>query len=107
METKTTPYGEECIAVETDSKLGNLITGQARGSWQRAVVANLCKEGYVIGYLADGKLRGKARQYQSHYSESLSNLMDRITDTLHDNSPFCLRSGSVGPNGAFGYYLSK
>lgn len=106
MTTTKTPFGDECMTVETDSKLGNLITSQARGDWQRAVVANLCKQGYIIGYLADSKLRGKARQYQSHYQESLTNLMDRISDALHDNSPFCLISGSVGPNGAFGYYLS-
>ena len=106
METKKTPHGDECIAVKTDSKLGNLITSQARGNWQRAVVANLCNQGYIVGYLADGKLRGKARNYQSHYQASLTNLMDRVTDALHDNSPFCLISGSVGPNGAFGYYLS-
>lgn len=107
METKNTPFGEECIAVDQDSKLGNLITSQARGNWQRAVVSNLCDQGYVIGYLADGKLQGKARQYQSHYSESLKNLMGRISDNLRDNSPYRLISGSVGPNGAFGYYLSE
>ncbi len=101
-----TPHGDECMAVEKDSKLGNLITSQARGNWQRAVVSNLCKQGYIIGYLADGKLRGKARQYQSHYQESLTNLMDRIFNVLQKNSPYRLVSGSVGPNGAYGYYLS-
>jgi hypothetical protein len=100
-----TPHGEECIVLAIDSEFGNKIYAQARGSWQRNVAINLCKQGYVIGYLADGKLRGNAKKYQGHYQESLSHLMLRIANAL-DGSKYSLISGSVGPNGAFGYYLS-
>lgn len=107
MKTKKTPYGEDCIAVDHESRFGELITSQAHGSWQREVVRNLCDQGYIVGYLATGLLKGNARKYNSHYARSLENLMRRVTESVHMNSPYNIVSGSVGPKGAFGYYLSE
>jgi hypothetical protein len=109
METLKTPQKKECIgSIDPQSKLGELVLSQAIGSWQRIVAVRLLDHGYIIGYLADGgKLKGRAKNYQSKYAKSLYNLMNRIKEELNTNSPYKLISGSVGPKGAFGYYLSE
>ena len=109
MEYLKTPQGENCIgSIDPQSRLGELILKHPKGNYQLTVVMRLLDRGYIIGYLADGgKLRGKAKSYRSKYEKSLSNLMNRIREELNTNSPFKLISGSVGPKGAFGYYLSE
>jgi hypothetical protein len=109
MEYLKTPQGDNCIgSIDPQSRLGELILKTPKGSFQTTVVMRLLDHGYVIGYLADGgPLRGRARNYQSKYERSLFNLMNRIKEELNTNSPFKLVSGSVGPKGGFGYYLSE
>ena len=102
-----TPYGDDCIAFEKTERMGKLVIDQARGSWQRSVCQSLLRDGYIIGYQATGSsLRGKARKYQSKYQTSLHNLMDRVTQVILDESPYCLIHGRVGPKGAYGYYIT-
>lgn len=106
MKFRKTPFGDNCIIPEKESRLANLISRNEKGPWQKEVTENLISQGYVIGYLATGKLRGNAKKYQSHYSRSLNNLMGRIKEDLKNNSPYKLVSDRVGPRGAFGYYLT-
>ena len=106
IETKT-PFGEDCIIPRGNEELENIINAQVKGCYQEAVARSLIWDGYVVAYKADGDvLKGKAKQYQGRYMESLTNLMDRMHDTLIENGHY-LVSGEVGPRGAFGYYLSK
>lgn len=86
-----------------NENLKQLMLDQTRGCYQESVIVRLYEQGYLIGYMADGKLRGKARNYQSKYQRSLRNVINRINDVLPENVWIC--SGSVGPKGAFGYYL--
>ena len=99
-----TPLGEDCIGFSDDSRMYELVVAQAQGSWQNAVAQNLVRNGYIIGYLADGPLKGKAKKYSSKYRRSLSNLMDRIETALLD-TPYSLCSGPVGPKGGYGWYI--
>ncbi len=99
-----TPHGDECIV--PDKIISEIILKQGRGCYQDVVAVRLCMQGYVIGYMANGEaLKGKARDYKTHYARSLANLMCRITDALPEG--YYLLSGEVGPNGGFGYYLSR
>lgn len=109
MQPSKTPYGEECWAeIDEDSRLGTLIMSQARRHWQRSVIRNLLRNGYIIGYQADGStLKGKAKSYQSSYAKSLYNLMDRVTQVVLDETPYHVVHGATGPKGGFGYYISE
>ncbi len=99
-----TPYGEDCIIV--DETIREIILSQAKGNYQINVAKNLCDNGYIIGYIADGgTLKGKAGKYQSKYARSMNNLMDRIGENLPNN--IVLIDGKVGIKGAFGYYLTN
>jgi hypothetical protein len=108
MEYLKTPQGENCIgSIDPQSRLGQMVLTQTKGNYQLTIAMRLLDYGYIVGYLAGGgPLRGRAKNYQSKYARSLYNLMNRIEEELK-NSPFKLVSGSVGPKGAFGYYLSE
>ena len=84
----------------------NTLKKAARGAWQREVLRNLIIDGYVIGYRATGPLKGRAKSYQSHYAKSLTNMMNRIEEILEHETPYKLESGSVGPRGGWGYYIT-
>jgi hypothetical protein len=86
------------------SELATIIRNEARGSWQRGVAENLIRNGFVVGYRADGSmLKGKAKKYSSHYQESLENYMQRLNDVLPGT--LFLEHTGVGSRGAWGYRL--
>ena len=102
-ERAITPQGRPCIKV--NAGLEKILDGQARGSYQRAVVRELARSGYVVGYLAQGgALRGKAASYNGKYEISLRHLMNRIEDHLPGR--YHIESGATGEKGGFGYWLS-
>lgn len=101
--TMKTPHGDECI-VPTPAIAG-IILSETRGSYQRDAACLFIKRGWMVLYQADGaKVKGKAGKYSGRYQRSIRNMMDRIMDALP--AGVSIISGSVGPKGAFGYYLS-
>lgn len=104
MNTKPqTPNGDECII--PDEQTAQIIVAQAKGVYQRTVAENLCEQGFVVGYLADGgALKGKAGMYKMRYAESVEHLMDRIYEVLP--AGMMLQNGPTGQKGGFGYFLS-
>ena len=99
-----TPNGKDCLIAAELPILRNRIYEQARGTWQEGVAGYLIRNGYVVGYEADGsRLKGKAKKYQSKYAKSLDNLMTRIEEHLPLGLE--LNSERVGPKGAWGYRL--
>jgi len=103
MKTSITPQGDKCILA--NEGLAKILMAQTRGSYQRAVIRNLARNGYIVSYLAQGtELRGNARNYSGKYERSLTNLMNRIENVLPGR--INLESGSVGSKGGFGYRLT-
>jgi len=99
-----TPNGKDCLIAEELPLLQKRIYEQARGTWQEGVAGYLIRNGYVVGYEADGtRLRGKAGKYGSKYAKSLDNLMVRIEEHLPLGLE--LKSEQVGQKGAWGYRL--
>jgi len=52
------------------------LMAQARGCWQRDIVATLISHGEIRHPIYD--LRGKAANYSGHYRESMDNLFRRL-----------------------------
>ncbi len=98
-----TEFGDEYLKPD-DEQIKELMISQTRGCYQESAISRLYNEGYIIGYKATGSpIKGKAGNYQSKYQTSLRNVINRINKILPDGIEIC--SGSVGPKGAFGYYL--
>lgn len=99
-----TALGNEFIK-PIDGNIKTLMISQTKGCYQYSAILRLYNQGYIIGYLADGsQIKGKAGKYLGRYQTSLRNVINRINKVLPDNIEIC--SGSVGPKGAFGYYIN-
>lgn len=100
-----TPYGDECIAdFDINSIFSDILFSKVRGQYQNEMISKLLIDGYIQPTI---NLRGKAKSYTSRYENSISNCISRINKMLNlMASQYIIKSGSVGPKGGFGYYIS-
>ena len=100
---KMTPNGTECVSYSMESRFAQIALSEAKGVWQREIVRQICRDGYIQIYMG---LKGKARSYSSKYESSAKNLFSRINKRLEElASPNIISYDQIGKKGGFGYYI--
>jgi hypothetical protein len=99
----TTPYGENCIIVNEESRFADILRDEIKGIFQEEFIDNLLTVGYNQPTI---NMKGKAANYRGRYETSIRNLVQRINKELdRQAAPYKIKSGAVGPKGGFGYYI--